>query len=153
MDTIERASARDLRKALEEVEGKKPALRLVAAIAHKDGVSQTTLARWFGVERKTVYHWLRRLDPDDIAASVTDDDRPGRPTKLSVQQRSTLYETLEAPPSRAGIDGESWTPELVRDHIRAVYDVSYSLPSCRRLMKEAGLRYRSGEQRWVASGE
>lgn len=153
MNQIERISADDLRGGLDKVEGKKPALRLVAVIAYKEGIPQSTLARWFGVERKTIYHWLRRLDPDHIAASVTDDDRPGRPAKLSDHQRTALYETLQDPPSKVGIDGESWTPELVRKHVWASYEVSYSLPSCRRLMKHAGLGYRSDEQRWAISGE
>lgn len=35
----------------------------------------------------------------------------------------------------------AWTTKLVRRHLKETYDVEYSIASCRRLLKEAGLSY------------
>lgn len=136
----------DLQRALEQVDEKKPALRLVAAIAYKHGVTQGELADWLGVERKTVYNWLTRLESGDLVATVHDEHRPGRPRKLSAGQFEELKRTLRKPPTDAGYEDPAWTTTLVREHVRDRYGVDYSRPSCRRLLKEAGLRYRTARE-------
>ena len=145
MAHLDGISLADLQAALDEVEGKKPTKRLIAAIAYKRGVSQTELAGWFGVQRKTIYSWLTRLDEEPLAQAVLDADRPGRPRKLAETERERLTDALGQPPREVGCDRETWTPALVREFVRETFDVEYSLPSCRRLMKEAGLRYCTGE--------
>lgn len=45
-------------------------------------------------------------------------------------------EIVYEPPEEVGIDA----PALVQKYLDAIYEVTYSLPSCRRLLKEAGLR-------------
>jgi transposase len=142
MEHIETIPGDELRAALDNVDGKKPAQRLITAIAYKNGVTQTELAGWYGVERRTIYSWLKRLDRDSLERSATDAHRPGRPRKLSENELEELGQRLRRPPTEAGYDRTTWTPELVRRHLGKTYDVAYSVPSCRRLMKEAGLRYR-----------
>ena len=137
MGQLEDISLSDLQRALERVEGRKPTQRLITAIAYKHGVTQTELAEWYGVQRRTIYNWLTRFDDQPIEAAVRDDDRPGRPRKLDDTQRRALYETLRAPPTRAGFDEEAWTPALVRQYVRDRFGVTYSLSSCRRLLHEA----------------
>ena len=138
---LEELTVDDLQAALDDAEGKKPTLRLVAAIAYKRGVAQTELAEWFDVERRTIYNWLTRLEDGPLADASVDADRPGRPRKLTPDQRDQLDEALRNPPTAAGYDAEWWTPALVRRYVEETFGVNYSAPSCRRLMKEAGLRY------------
>lgn len=125
-----------LRNALEEVDAKKPTLRLVAAIAHENGVTQTELADWFGVERKTIHNWLSRFDGTSPENSARDAGRPGRPSKLAPKQRRRLNEALDADPGTFGYGGSEWTPRLVADHVREAFGVTYSISSCRRLLRE-----------------
>ncbi len=141
MGHLDDITLRELHDALERVEGKKPTQRVLAAIAYKRGISQTELAEWHNVQRKTIYSWLCRLDPDSIAQSATDAYRPGRPRKLSPDQQRRLKRTLRVPPTDVGLDAQTWTPTLVQTHLQAEFGVEYSLPSCRRLMREAGLSY------------
>lgn len=141
MDHLDAISVAELQDALDEVEGSKPAQRLVAAIAYKNGVTQTDLAEWFGVERRTIYSWLKRLEDRPLVEAVTDAHRSGRPRKLGENEREHLAEALSGPPIQHGYDAPAWTPALVRDFVREAFDADYSIPSCRRLMKEAGLRY------------
>ncbi|GAB7018778.1 hypothetical protein JCM18750_16390 [Halostagnicola bangensis] len=141
MEHLNELSLEDLQEALEEVEGKKPTMRLLAAIAYKNGVTQTELAEWYDVERRTIYSWLKRLESESLTQAVIDADRSGRPRKLTEEQRERFEQALHETPTAVGYDASAWTPELTQRYLEETYDIEYSIPSCRRLMKEAGLRY------------
>jgi transposase len=81
------------------------------------------------------------LETTTIARAATDEDRPGRPRRLSTEQQNELERQLHEPPTEEGIDAPAWTPALLQQHLRDTFDVEYSRPSCRRLLKEAGLTY------------
>lgn len=138
MPRLDAVSADDLRTALGSVEGKRPAMRLMAAIAIEDGVAQTTVADWLGVERKTVHNWLRRFEdqPRDLAAAAQDQPKPGRPPKLTDAQRAKLATALRNPPTAAGLDATEWSPEKLRRYLATAFEVEYSTQSCRRLLSK-----------------
>ena len=153
MEHLDDVSVEELQDALDNVERKKPTQRLLAAIAYKNGVTQTELAEWYGVERKTVYSWLKRLDADSLEQAVEDRQRPGRPRKLPESEQAAFEQTLHESPTETGYDEPTWTPELVRTHLEKTYGVEYSVPSCRRLMKEAGLRYQKAPRDGATASE
>ncbi len=73
MDHLDEISVEELQDALDNVEGNKPTQRLLAAIAYKNGVTQTELAEWHDTGRRTIYSWLKRLDTDkSLEQAVTD---------------------------------------------------------------------------------
>ncbi len=142
MEHLDEISVGELQDALDNVEGKKPTERLLAAIAYKNGVTQDELAEWYDVHRKTIYNWLKRLDTDEsLEHAVANIHRSGRNRKLSDTQQQEFEETVHDPPEEVGIDAPAWTPALVQQFLDETYGVEYSLPSCRRLLKEAGLSY------------
>ena len=142
MDHLDEISVEELQDALENVEGNKPTQRLLAAIAYKNGMTQTELAEWNNVQRRTIYSWLERLDTDEaLEQAVTDAHRSGRKRKLSESQQEEFEQTVHEPSEEVGIDAPAWTPALVQEFLQETYDVEYSYPSCRRLLKEAGLSY------------
>ena len=140
MTVLDDVPVDDLREALAQVEASRPATRLIAALAYQHGVTQTELAEWFDVERKTVYNWLSRLEerPDALADAARDAPRPGRPTKLTAEQRAELADALASSPVEAGYDEREWGPSLVRRYVREQFGVDYSPASCRRLLAELG---------------
>jgi transposase len=142
MDHLDEIPIERLQEALDEVSDAKPAQRLTAAIAYKNGITQTELAEWYGVQRRTIYSWLKRLKDGPLDQAVTDAPRSGRPRKLTPDQREAFEAALHEPPTEAGYDEPAWTPALVGRFVREAFGVEYSEPSCRRLMKEAGLEYR-----------
>jgi transposase len=139
MDHLDEISIEELQQALDEVEGTKPTQRLLAAIAYKNGVTQTELAEWYGVQRRTIYNWLKRFEAEPLDAAVEDARRPGRPRRLSSEQQNELERTLRGAPAEAGYDEAEWTPALVQQFLQDAFGVDYSLPSCRRFMNEAGV--------------
>lgn len=144
MEHFEEISVEQLQDALDNVEGKKPTQRLLAAIAYKNGVTQTELAEWHDVQRRTIYSWLTRFDTDEpLEQAAVDANRSGRKRKLSEKQQQAFEETVRDPPTEVGIEAPAWSPVLVQRHLEETYGVEYSIPSCRRLLKEAGLRYQN----------
>ena len=142
IDQLNEISVEELQEALDNVDGNKPTQRLLAAIAYKNGVTQTELAEWYDTERKTIYNWLNRLDTDDsLEQAVTDAHRSGRKRKLSEKQQQEFEHTVHESPKEIGFDAPAPTPALVKEFLEETYGVEYSLPSCRRLLKQARLRY------------
>ncbi len=142
MDHLDEISIEELQRALDNVEAKKPTERLLAAIAYKNGVTQTELAEWHNVQRRTIYSWLKRLDTDEsLESAVSDGTRTGRKRKLSTVQQEKFEDAVHEPPEEVGIDAPAWTPALAQQYLADSFDVEYSIPSCRRLLKEAGLSY------------
>lgn len=137
MSRLEDVSIEALRDALAMVENKRPTQRLMIAIAYKRGVTQTELAEWYDIERKTVYNWLTRFEGvDDLVAAARDRHRSGRPRKLSDTQEQQLASTLQRSPTDVGYNQSSWTPTLVQQYIREAFEVEYSVESCRRRLEE-----------------
>jgi transposase len=146
MAKLDHLSVKQLHDALKHIEDKRAIQRILAAISYKDGVTQQTLADRHGVSRKTIYSWMNRfstesLENTTIAQAATDEDRPGRPRRLSTEQQSELDRQLHEPPTEAGINAPAWTPALLHQHLRDTFDVEYPRPSCRQFLKEAGLTY------------
>jgi len=142
MDHLDEISIEELQDALDNVEEKKPTQRLLTAIAYKNGVTQTELAEWHDIGRRTIYGWLMRLDTDEpLEQAVSDAHRSGRKRKLSESQHEEFEQFVHEPPEEAGFDAPSWTPALAQEFLEETYCVEYSHPSCRRLLKEAGLSY------------
>lgn len=142
MDHLDEISIEELQDALDNVDGKKPTKRLLAAISYKNGVTQTKLAEWYEVQRRTIYSWLKRLDTDEsLEHAVTDAHRSGRKRKLSESEQTEFEEAVHESPEKVGFGAPVWTPVLAQRYLEESYDVEYSIPSCRRLLKEAGLSY------------
>ena len=100
MNHLDEISVEELQNALDDE--KKPTRRLLAAIAYKKDVTQTKLAEWHGVQRRTIYNWLQRLDTDEpLEQAVSDVQRPGRTRKLSEAQQKALETILQDPPGKS----------------------------------------------------
>jgi transposase len=136
MPGVEDVPVAALRRELDRIEDAKAVRRLMVAIAYRDGVDVETLSDRYGIPVSTIYAWLDRFGNRTVTDAVTDDTSPGRPAKLSPEQRRTVRTWLRDSPREAGLDGDEWTPELLRDHIRTAFDVEYSLGHVRRILRE-----------------
>lgn len=136
MAKLEAIPGDELRAALAETRDHKAVRRLMIALAYKDGRSVDDLSRLYGVPESTIYYWLDRFDTNGIEKAVEDESRPGRPRKLGGDEYASLAETLADSPNEAGYEAATWSPELVREHIRREYGVEYSLGHVRRLLRK-----------------
>lgn len=136
MPDIAGVTASELRAALETADDPKAVKRLMVALAYLDGVRVETLVDRYGIPQSTVYSWLDRFEERPLADALHDEARPGRPPKLEPDEREALAAHLDASPEAVGFDAQTWTPELVREHVEREFGVRYSVGHARRLLAE-----------------
>jgi transposase len=117
--------------------------RLMVAIAYKQGQSPADIEETFGISRKSIYQWLDRFEDRSLEEALYDESKPGRPSKLTDEQREELETTLQKSPEEAGYDVQAWTPQFVQHWLKQHFDVEYTQRHVRRLMDEAGLSWRT----------
>lgn len=133
---LEDRSEGELRDALVGLPERKPTLRLVAALNYKRGIAVLDIAAMYGVSERTIYNWLDRLESDPLTEAIYDEQRPGRPSRLSEAERSTLEAALSEPPQTSGYDAPEWTPRLVAHHVERAFGEAFSMRHIRRLLNE-----------------
>ncbi|MFB6354379.1 MAG: helix-turn-helix domain-containing protein [Halobacteriales archaeon] len=138
MARLEDVPVEELEAAFVELEDYREARRLLAAIIYQRGPSVPMLAEWLDVREATIYRWFDRLEAEPIDEAVRDDPRPGRPAKLSDDERARFEAALEEPPEAAGYDAAAWTPDLARRYLSEAFGVEYTRRHVRRLLDEAG---------------
>ena len=136
MTKLERVDADDLRSALADADGAKATKRLMVALAYKDGVNVDVIASRYGIPQSTVYYWLDRFEEQPLARALEDESRPGRPPKLTDEQRAEVAEWLKRPPETDEMEetdsADGWTAERLQRRIAEEFDVEYSIPHVTR---------------------
>lgn len=143
MDRLEDIPTEDLWPLLDDIEESVPTQRVLAAIATKQSDSTSRLADRHNVSQQTIRNWLSRFEDRPLEDAPFDDPRAGRPRKLTEEEHERLVAELQQSPEAAGLDGQAWFPRLVYHHLQSEYGVEYSLRHIRRLMREAGLTWRT----------
>jgi transposase len=125
----------------DEMEGR----RLMAAQELQRGLSQSQVARKFGVSRTTASRWSRALDGRGIEA-LRKRRAPGRPCRLDREQLQGVAEVFHAGPRAAGFDTERWTTLRFAEAIHARFGVRYDPDHVGRILHRLGLRERRRRQ-------
>jgi transposase len=115
--------------------------RLLAAQDLQTGLSQSQVARKFGVSRTTASRWNRALSRKGVE-SLRKRRAPGRPSRLTADQLKALADTYQAGPRASGFETERWTTARFADAIFALYGVRYDPDHAGRIMHRLGLRER-----------
>lgn len=136
MTKLEQIGAEQLRAALETADTAKATKRLMVALAYKDGVHVQTIASRYGIPQSTVYYWLGLFEKQPLDAALEVESRPGRPPKISAEERAIVKEWLDAPPTECGIDADAWTAEHLQEQIHSTFDIEYSIPHVKRTFFE-----------------
>lgn len=116
--------------------------RLLAAADLQGGISQSAVARKFGVSRTTASRWCRALKGYGLDA-LRKRRAPGRPCRLSQEQFRDAARIYETGPRAAGFDTERWTTARFADAIFARFGVRYDPDHAGRIMHRLGLRHRA----------
>ncbi len=158
MVTPTTVSPEDLRDVLAEIEGKKPTQRLMAAINYleEDDATMQEIAQRYGYTAGWLSQWLNRLErleTEPFEAVVYDEERSGRPSELSEQERQQFTEVVHEPPEEAGFDAPAWSVPLARNYLLEEFDIEYSDRHVRRLLREAGLSWKTARPEFYKSDE
>lgn len=90
-------SSKDFRAAAKACGDANQARRLLALAAVRDGMGRTGAARTGGMDRQTPRDWAHAFNARGIDGLVNDKP-PGRPSKLSAEQKGEIKALAEKPP-------------------------------------------------------
>ena len=124
--------------------------RLLAAQELQRGLSQSQVARKFGVSRTTASRWCRALNGKGVEG-LRKRRAPGRPSRLTSDQLRGVAEVYHGGPRTAGFDTDVWTTARFADAIFARFGVRYDPDHVGRIMHRLGLRERSRTRRGSAA--
>jgi transposase len=113
--------------------------RLEAAQDLLNGITQSNVARKFGVSRTTASRWQRALKGSGVE-SLRKRRAPGRPSRLTREQLQGLGEVMAAGASAYGFADDRWTTARLAVAIEARFGVRYDPDHVGRLMHKLGLR-------------
>jgi putative transposase len=115
--------------------------RLLAAQDLQDGLSQSQIARKFGVSRTTASRWHRALHRKGVE-SLRKRRATGRPSRLNQEQQEGVAELFRAGARAAGFADDRWTTARFASAIEARYAIRYDPDHVGRIMHQLGLRPR-----------
>jgi len=120
--------------------------RLLAAQDLQTGLTQSQIARQFGVSRTTASRWNRSLSGNGVE-SLRKRRAPGRPSRLTADQLKVLTDCYQAGPRTAGYDTDRWTTARFAEVIFVQFGVRYDPDHAGRIMHRLGLRERRRSKR------
>lgn len=107
MERLDHISNEELWELLDEIDGSTEAQRVLAAIAFKQGDSTSRLAERHNVSQQTIRNWLSRFEDRPLDKAPFDDERTGRPRKLSDEEQEQLVNELRDSPQKVGFEHRS----------------------------------------------
>ena len=115
--------------------------RLLAAQDLQRGLSQSQVARKFGVSRTTASRWCRSLSGKGLE-SLRKRRAPGRPSRLTTDQLHAIAEIYRTGVRAAGFEADRWTTGRFAEAIFVRFGVRYDPDHVGRIMHRLGLRER-----------
>jgi transposase len=112
--------------------------RLRAIELLRRGLQPHEVASRLGVDRRSVRRWKRAYRKSGFSA-LKAKPVPGRPTKLSAQQRRALVKMVMKGALAFGFSTELWTCQRIAQLIRSEFGVEYHPDHLGRLLHRCGL--------------
>jgi transposase len=121
--------------------------RLLAAQDLQNGLTQSQIARKFGVSRTTASRWHGALNCRGVE-SLRKRRATGRPSRLNLEQQQGVAEIFRAGAKASGFTEDRWTTARFASAIDKCYGIRYDPDHVGRIMHQLGLRprYRAAER-------
>ena len=131
--------ADDLRRLARASRDASQTRRLLALAAIYDGASRTEAARIGGVGLQIVRDWVARFNAEGPMGLVNR-KAPGKPPRLTLQQRMALAQAVEAGPAAEVHGVVRWRLVDLLGWLREEFDVSLSRQTLGRELRRLGFR-------------
>jgi len=141
--------AEELRVLAGRVKDANQARRLLAIAAILDGMDREEAARIGGMDRQTLRDWVHRFNaqgPDGLINTKP----PGRPSRLSEEQKEELCELVEAGPDPQKDGVARWRCADLKRMLGERFGVDLSEVRLGRVLKELGFSHISARPRHPA---
>src|SRR6202049_1702210 len=127
--------------------------RLVALAAVHDGMNRSEAARIGGMDRQTLRDWVHRFNQYGPEGLI-DIKPPGRPSKLSEEQKEALKQLVETGPDPETDGVVRWRCVDLKRVVGQRFGVDLSEVSLGRVLKKLGFSHiRSRQQHTVQNPE
>lgn len=127
-------------------------MRSRAVVAVERGQPVGQVAEAYGVNRTTLFRWLRRFNIDG-QHGLQRRVGSGRPRLLAALDMEAINDIVLEPASVFGFETDLWTVGRLRRVIREQYGVTVSLDTVWRRLREAGFTYQKPERRYFEVNE
>lgn len=111
------------------------AIRLHAVALNMEGKAATEIASILKVHHTNVCLWLHRWQ-DAGLQGILERHRPGRPDRLSEEQRKILTDVLDSGPVAYGFNSGVWTCSMVSRVINEEFSILYHPAHVSRILHE-----------------
>lgn len=134
----ESVTADQLRSEALSAKSVRQAQRLMALAAVAEGKSREEAARIGGMDRQTLRDWVHRYNQFG-AAGLIDRKSPGRPLKLSPEQKAEIAQIVDDGPDLEKDKVVRWRCADLKYIIKDRFDIDFHVDSIGRLLH--GLRF------------
>jgi transposase len=141
-----------LLKMAEMVPGAWVGIRIAGLLLMLSGWRSTQVAALFGLSRWGVVKWIQHANKEGTAM-VEDQERPGRPSRLSKSCKDDLKKVLQASPKQFGIQRSRWDGLVVVEYLRRFHKVSIRVRRAQVLLHELGYTLKQPMYRYVQASE
>lgn len=115
--------------------------RLHGLLLVAQGMSCREVARLLGDSPSTIENWVHRFEEEGLAGLV-DEDRPGRPRRLSEKQLDEVASALRRSPEDFGLAGHIWDGKTLAALVKKKYGLTLGVRQCQRLFRYFDFRLR-----------
>ncbi len=99
--------------------------RVLAVERVNQGWSQADVARFLGVDPRSVRRWMHVYRQGGLDA-LQSQGHPGRPPKLDAEQTATVLSWFRHSPTAFGYDSDLWTARRVADLIAKHFGIAFN---------------------------
>lgn len=115
--------------------------RLHGVLLVAQGMSCRQVSELLGDAPRTVAYWVRRFERNGLGG-LTEEERPGRPRRLSKEQIQSIDAALRGLPTDFGLTGNLWDGKTLSAYVMRQWGVSLGTRQCQRLFRQLGFRLR-----------
>jgi len=115
--------------------------RLHGVLLVAQGMSCRQVSELLGDAPRTVAYWVHRFERDGLTG-LTEEERPGRPRRLSEEHIRDIDEALRRQPTDFGLTGNLWDGKTLSAYVKSQWELSLGTRQCQRLFRQLGFRLR-----------
>ena len=136
----EAMSASELRRAAAATKDADQARRLLALAGIRDGMSRKEAARIGGMDRQTLRDWVHAFNKSGIDGLVNATS-PGRPSKLSAEQKAEIKTLAVAGPDFATDGVVRWRRIDLARKVKERFGITVDEDTIGRVLRELGFSH------------
>jgi transposase len=119
-------------------------VRLYAVYQIAAGRNAEDLVALYHTSHKSICNWVSRYNAAGVEG-LKDRPHSGRPSGLTMEQKSKLKEVILQSPQEQGYPSATWTWALVADFIEKTFSVKYKKAQIYNILHSVNLSYQKGK--------